>query len=475
MQIAGLLFILTPSLLHAQSVDDEGYCVPPFHGDTYVGLKEVTLSGNPALARESDLKEYYINTYEETTLQTNLQYKIGATALSSMQGQSFATNVVVWIDWNNDKDFDDQGEEVARWMNKSGKLSQLQFTVPASAKLGKTRMRVYCDMTEEMNHPVPTPCGYEEFGQFKLGHHGEIEDYTINVAAGNNGNPKLDLQADLTAKVGLPFWSFVSATDPDGDEVYMDVLEKPDWLTWDDTVVSGKSGIYLTGTPKTTGVSTVKVLIVDTRGAQVQESFTINTVVAPKPTEPMLLSPAETASFTVGDEVEFRWSASKLQDGNVTYTIKLTVGAAPAEFIRNITDTVYRWRVPEFVSGSTSTKVFWSVVAADASEVTNSKESQRKNFTINKVAAGVARESGEDLLVSVYPNPVASTLFVNAAYDLASISLYDVSGTLQKHLALRSNEYQLPIDVSALPSGTYTLVATSVNGIRSVTSLQIVR
>ncbi len=76
----------------------------------------------------------------------------------------------VWVDWNHDFDFDDAGElEVSITSSSAGALAGT-ISVPATATVGMTRMRVSMKY-----NAAPTPC--ESFG------FGEVEDYTINVIA----------------------------------------------------------------------------------------------------------------------------------------------------------------------------------------------------------------------------------------------------------------------------------------------------
>jgi hypothetical protein len=76
----------------------------------------------------------------------------------------------VWIDYNQDGDFLDSGEQVFnRAKTKSTPISG-SFTVPATALLGSTRMRVSMKYNAS-----PTSC--ETFAD------GEVEDYTVNITA----------------------------------------------------------------------------------------------------------------------------------------------------------------------------------------------------------------------------------------------------------------------------------------------------
>ena len=74
----------------------------------------------------------------------------------------------VWIDYNKDGDFYDSNEVVAY----GGSYSTLyrNFTVPTTAALGATRMRVAMRY-----NCVPSACGTYQYG--------EVEDYTVNIVA----------------------------------------------------------------------------------------------------------------------------------------------------------------------------------------------------------------------------------------------------------------------------------------------------
>ena len=72
----------------------------------------------------------------------------------------------IWIDLNGDGDFEDSGEEVYSGSGSSA-ISD-NFTVPASATSGNTRMRVSMQYNS-----APPYCGTFTYG--------EVEDYTVNI------------------------------------------------------------------------------------------------------------------------------------------------------------------------------------------------------------------------------------------------------------------------------------------------------
>ncbi len=80
----------------------------------------------------------------------------------------FSENYNVWIDLNQDKDFNDAGELV--WSSSKSKFRTIygSFTIPNNALTGPTRMRV-----SMKNGSLSTPC--------EIFSNGEVEDYTVNI------------------------------------------------------------------------------------------------------------------------------------------------------------------------------------------------------------------------------------------------------------------------------------------------------
>ena len=84
---------------------------------------------------------------------------------------NYAYNVVVWVDWNNDFDFEDAGETALLGVYTATPFPFTfdgAFNIPANAILGPHRMRV----SGQFYNPV-TPCFSGDFAAF--------EDYSLNV------------------------------------------------------------------------------------------------------------------------------------------------------------------------------------------------------------------------------------------------------------------------------------------------------
>lgn len=85
----------------------------------------------------------------------------------------YTAHTIVWIDWNNDCDFDDNGEQfdlgdVTNESNGVTSLSPLSITVPIDAYNGKITMRV---STKNNSDPIACQTGFD----------GEVEDYSLIV------------------------------------------------------------------------------------------------------------------------------------------------------------------------------------------------------------------------------------------------------------------------------------------------------
>lgn len=76
----------------------------------------------------------------------------------------------VWIDFNQDGDFDDAGETVVSGSSTSSSILSAAVNVPSTALLGKTRMRVSMKY-----NAAQTSC--ESFA------YGEVEDYSVNITS----------------------------------------------------------------------------------------------------------------------------------------------------------------------------------------------------------------------------------------------------------------------------------------------------
>jgi len=104
----------------------------------------------------------------------------------------------VWIDYNQDLDFLDAGEQVFGSTAGSTTTVSGSFTVPATALLGNTRMRVSMKY-----NAASTSCESFQFG--------EVEDYTVNISQGVScGTPTGLAVASITQTGAVASWTALS-------------------------------------------------------------------------------------------------------------------------------------------------------------------------------------------------------------------------------------------------------------------------
>lgn len=155
----------------------------------------------------------------------NIVTAVGGTPYTGYSGDQCG----IWIDWNQDGDFDELNEEVY----SAGGFAVFFTTVtpPAEAFSGETRMRVRLTYTGSVSS-----CGGTSFG--------EVEDYTITVTGGVVGGGKItgykfdDVDGDSVWDAGEP--------GLEGWEIYLDTNDNGQLDPGEPNAVtgSGPAGYY---------------------------------------------------------------------------------------------------------------------------------------------------------------------------------------------------------------------------------------
>ena len=109
---------------------------------------------------------YYNGTSQTANATAGTSPKIYFSA--GFAGTSYSEYWKVWIDFNQDGDFSDSGEQVVSGSSSSSGTLSATVNIPSSAKTGKTRMRVSMKYKSAQG-----PC--ESFS------YGEVEDYSVNI------------------------------------------------------------------------------------------------------------------------------------------------------------------------------------------------------------------------------------------------------------------------------------------------------
>lgn len=137
--------------------------------DEYINKVELNTINNTSACSVGGYGNY-LSTY--TNLIKGNVYSITVTPdILSQTGSAYTDDeIAVWIDYNNDSDFSDAGEQVGYVLVGTGWSNVFTFTVPTSAVSAAVRMRVRISYSTD---GAIVPCGQSTYG--------EVEDYTVNI------------------------------------------------------------------------------------------------------------------------------------------------------------------------------------------------------------------------------------------------------------------------------------------------------
>jgi hypothetical protein len=148
------------------------YCFAAATNDSFEWIGNVTLGTiNNTSGAGTSSTGYSDFTAQSTDLTQGTSEPISITPVWA--GTQFNEAFAVYIDFNQDLDFDDTGELVFTAGPDQVTPQTGNIAIPLTATLGSTRMRVIMD---DIN-PVSGPCDNPNFG--------EVEDYTVNIIPGS--------------------------------------------------------------------------------------------------------------------------------------------------------------------------------------------------------------------------------------------------------------------------------------------------
>jgi PKD repeat protein len=164
------------------SVSVKPYCTSSGNSQSYEYIAGVAVADLNNASGASPYSDFTGLTASMTQGQT-----VSVSLTPGFVSGAYTENWKIWIDWNDDHDFEDAGEEV--FAGSGSTVVSGSFTVPTATIIGDTRMRV--SMSYSTYPPI---CGTFTYG--------EVEDYTANISGGGNIPPTADFTfttTDLTA------------------------------------------------------------------------------------------------------------------------------------------------------------------------------------------------------------------------------------------------------------------------------------
>jgi len=145
------------------------YCEPTHPGQPNYYIDDFSTTGN--ITDITNLNTGYTGSgYNDYTAQVVTQVQGGTVNFTTQFGDPGETfGVSIWVDYNNNSDFTDPGEEV---YNSGAYVNNVtaSFVIPGATAVGTYRMRILIDWLDT----TPDPCLYSN-------DRGEAEDYTLEV------------------------------------------------------------------------------------------------------------------------------------------------------------------------------------------------------------------------------------------------------------------------------------------------------
>lgn len=404
----------------------------------------------------------------------------------------------VWIDYNQDGDFNDAGEQV--WTQSATNNTPVSgsFTVPTGALSGNTTMRVSMKY-----NGIPSPC--ESFS------YGEVEDYAINITDGtpevctvpsslsssNIGETTASLSwssesaaNDYTVRIrvsGTSSWSTVSASS---NSVNVSGLTADTQYEWQVRSNCTSSNSNYSSSSQFTTEAPVALEYCDSQGNNSSyewirrvvlgsidntsgdnggyADFTNLSADLPRGTS---TSMNVQAAFSGSSYTEY-WSIwiDLNQDGEFSSGERLVNGSSSSSNLLsatlNIPSTALtgptRMRVTmKYNAQATSCEAFaYGEVEDYTVNITNSAASM--TTASNNLSAEVLGNEDNIANYSLYPNPVQDKLNVNIKNidNSKGIQIYSSNGALVRSIS--SGKEINTIDVSSLEKGMYILKANTV-------------
>lgn len=175
--VASLLNTIQSNVSKMSCYSGEGeYCASQGNNSKYEWIKTVQI-GDGRKTSSND------GGYSDTTDHTFTIERNKTTSILLEPGYRstvYNENWKIWIDLNQDGDFEDAGEELFDNPGVSKNSVNGNLTIPVSATLGITRMRV--GMNGSSADYTLNSCTVFSYG--------EVEDYLVNITANGSDNPK---------------------------------------------------------------------------------------------------------------------------------------------------------------------------------------------------------------------------------------------------------------------------------------------
>ncbi len=422
--------ILTFNTTGCGNCIDANYCDANSDDDSYEHIQTVTVGTFTNTSGESGGYESFI-ALSPFVLTAGGTYAIALTPVIS--GGDYEEYWKVWIDYNQDGTFDDQTELAFDSETSSPTTVTGNITIPVTASIGNTRMRVIMKWIEEDNTP-PSACGVFDYG--------EVEDYCLMIEAGSACAPFVptSLQAtDISESNAQLDW--IGAPSCETYSLQYEIAGSGNWTVINDLTTNS---YLLSGLAEGTDYSFQVQCNCSEGSSSFSPAFTFTTVtscVAQIPTNIVVQSISDLgASIT--------WNALS---ECVSYTVEYHIVGTPT------------WQTVFSTNNSTQ---LVNLTPSSAYEVRISCNCAEGNSTFSDIAAFTTFATGlnnpiNDASLLAYPNPFDKEMVILNSKELngkVDIVLMDVTGKVVWQQTLnRLPSGTTAIPVEQVPNGLYLL------------------
>ncbi|HJW31303.1 MAG TPA: GEVED domain-containing protein [Saprospiraceae bacterium] len=428
------------------------------------------------------INKVVLNTINNTSGNNSGYHDYTAISTNLLAGSTYTINLTpgylssafpeywrVWIDYNNDLDFNDAGEQVGQGSGSTA--INISFTIPAGTASGSKRMRVSMKYSA-----FATQC--ETFN------YGEVEDYSVMIGTGSGPscNDGIQNQGETGVDCGGPCIACATCSDgiqnqgetgidcggpcpacppppPPGGGVLLGSFFETGWDGWID---GGADATRVSSSFSYEGHYSIR--LADNSG-----------------TQSAMTSPTFNLSNATGLQIQFYFYAYSMELGEdfwVRYnngTGWVTVG----QYIRGVnfnnnTFYVTTVNIPGFVPTNSGTlriqcdasdnndQVYIDQVTISSTTGPALPEANMEIHEVAKADPGPSLEPDEnklDPVLTVFPNPVHDVLHVNFNETIDAFHILSIEGQEMKVPAITPDGRQL--DIQSLAPGIYFLYIES--------------
>ncbi|MFN6378804.1 MAG: GEVED domain-containing protein [Flavobacteriales bacterium] len=405
-----------------------------------------------------------------TTLNTGTAYTFQGTP--GFTSTAYNETWRVWIDYNQDLDFDDAGELVYTSANTSAAVNGT-FTVPSTATLGNTRMRVSMKY-----NAAATPCEVFQYG--------EVEDYTVSIAQGAScGTPTGLAVSNVAQTTATASWAALS-----GATSYSFQYKTSAATTWI-TVTTASTSVSLTGLVASTVYNTRVAAICSgvTGAVSAQVNFTTLAPVATctdnfetNNTSAQAKAIAVNTNITarIGTATDVDWF--RFSNTTTNRNIRIDLTNLPADYdVRLLNPSGVQVGISQN-SGTAAEAIVFNNGPVGTYRVHvygyNGAFNSTLCYTLRASRSGTAfRDGGEaveeevmELVASepmtelnVFPNPTNDNVDITFMSDedrVVNVMVYDMTGRMVYNTAVAviSGYNKMNVEMAAYAPGFYTIV-----------------